>query len=87
MKIFRLDGGLIHQGPAIYTHFMQPSIFSSLFHQGEYFNDEEVRDMLAREAFEDKKRREEEMAKEEKEEEEAKKEEGKKKTRGIIIAS
>ena len=55
--------------------------------KGEYFNDEEVRIMLAREAEEDRKRRDEELAREEAEELEAKKEEGKRKKRGIIIAN
>ena len=55
--------------------------------QGEYFNDEEVRIMLAREAEEDRKRRDEELAREEAEEAEAKREEGKRKKRGIIIAN
>jgi len=55
--------------------------------KGEYFNDEEVRIMLAREAEEDRKRRDEELAREEAEEIEAKNEEGKRKKRGIIIAN
>ena len=55
--------------------------------QGEYFNDEEVRLMLAREAEEDKKRREEELAREAAEEAEAKREEISQKKRGIIIAN
>ncbi len=55
--------------------------------QGEYFNDEEVRMMLAREAEEDKKRRAEEDAQMEKDEADAKQEEGKLKKRGIIIAN
>ena len=60
---------------------------TTLYFQGEYFNDEEVRIMLAREAEEDRKRRDEELAREEAEEAEAKREEGKRKKRGIIIAN
>ena len=60
---------------------------SLILFQGEYFNDEEVRMMLAREASEEQKRRIEEAEREELENEEARKEEGKRKKRGIIIAS
>ena len=55
--------------------------------QGEYFNDEEVRLMLAREAVEERKKRDEELIKEEEMALEAKQEEGKRKKRGIVIAS
>ncbi len=55
--------------------------------QGEYFNDEEVRMMLAREAEEERRRREEEMLKAELDQEEDMKDEGKRRKRGIIIAS
>ena len=55
--------------------------------QGEFFNDEEVRIMIAREAEEERNRRDEELAKEIEEEAQAKKEEGVRKKRGIIIAN
>lgn len=55
--------------------------------QGDYFNDEEVRLMLAREAAEERRRRIEEAEEDEKEQEEARREEGKRKKRGIIVAS
>ena len=55
--------------------------------QGEYFNDEEVRMMLAREVAEEKRRREEEELREEREAMEARAEDGKRRQRGIIIAS
>ena len=54
--------------------------------QGEYFNDEEVRRMLAAEAAEEKLKREEELIREEEMAKEANQEEGKRKKRGIIIA-
>ncbi len=54
--------------------------------QGEYFNDEEVRLMLAREAAEERKKREEELIKEEEMANEARQEEGKRLKRGIVIA-
>ena len=54
--------------------------------QGEYFNDEEVRLMLAAEALEERKKREEELIKEEEMAKEANQEEGKRKKRGIVIA-
>ena len=59
-----------------------------MFHafQGEYFNDEEVRRMLAAEAAEEKLKREEELIREEEMAKEANQEEGKRKKRGIIIA-
>ena len=58
-----------------------------LHFQGEYFNDKEVRMMLAREAAEERKRIEDEAAAEEQEREDAKRDENRKKKRGIIIAS
>ena len=57
-----------------------------LIFQGEYFNDEEVRRMLAAEAAEEKLKREEELIKEEEMAKEANQEEGKRKKRGIVIA-
>jgi len=54
--------------------------------KGEYFNDEEVRLMLAAEALEERKKREEELIKEEEMAKEANQEEGKRKKRGIVIA-
>jgi len=54
--------------------------------KGEYFNDEEVRRMLAAEAAEEKLKREEELIKEEEMAKEANQEEGKRKKRGIVIA-
>lgn len=71
---------------------MSPATSQQEFHhrlkfQGEYFNDEEVRMMLAREVAEEKRRREEEELREEREAMEARAEDGKRRQRGIIIAS
>jgi hypothetical protein len=55
-------------------------------YQGEYFNDEELRVMLAREAAEERERQEEEAKLEEQLQEEVD-EEGRAKVRGILVAS
>ena len=69
--------------------FLRNTYFTSSFFvlQGEYFNDEEVRLMLAAEALEERKKREEELIKEEEMAKEANQEEGKRKKRGIVIAT
>lgn len=55
--------------------------------KGEYFNDEEVRAMLAQEAEEERAKREEDLAKEMHDNTQASEETVKHKTRGILIAS
>ncbi len=55
--------------------------------KGEFFQEEEVRAMMAHEAVEEKARREEEDKRMEEEQDQADREEGKMKKRGIIIAS
>ena len=57
------------------------------YHQGEFFNDEELRIMLAREAEEERIKREEDYRREELEEVEATKSEKKRKQRGIIMTT
>ena len=58
-----------------------------LVYQGEFFQEEEVRAMLAQEASEEKERREEEEKKEEELQAMADNDELRKAKRGIIIAS
>ena len=55
--------------------------------QGEYFNEEEMRIMVAREAEEERIKREEDYRREEMEEVEANKAEKKRKQRGILMTS
>lgn len=61
--------------------------WNNLRFQGEYFNDEEVRAMLAQEAEEERAKREEDLAKEMHDNTQASEETVKHKTRGILIAS